>query len=195
MSGPLKRVLFVCIGNSCRSQMAEGFARAYGSDVMAVASAGLSPATRIAPDIAVTNAHNANLIDPRLVVARDQDFDLLFFRSPGAPAPQTADPSPGLDVIAYGQGADGELRVAHGVVRQIASCNGCGPEAAWFTFAGDAGPGFSGGPVLDEKGRLVGITFGYRNQGGTRLIYAYDMARVAAEAARLHALESGLKTP
>jgi arsenate reductase len=30
--------------------MAEGFARAYGSDVMAAASAGLSPATRIAPD-------------------------------------------------------------------------------------------------------------------------------------------------
>jgi hypothetical protein len=152
-------------------------------------------ATRIAPDIAVTNAHNANLIDPSLVTARDQDFDLLFFRSPGAPAPQTAAPSPGLAVIAYGQGAEGELRVAHGVVRQIASCNGCGPEAAWFTFAGDAGPGFSGGPVLDEKGRLVGITFGYRNQGGMRLIYAYDMARVAAEAARLHALESGPKTP
>jgi arsenate reductase len=46
----LKRVLFVCIGNSCRSQMAEGFARAYGSDVLIAASAGLSPATGIAPD-------------------------------------------------------------------------------------------------------------------------------------------------
>ena len=44
MSQHLKRVLFVCIGNSCRSQMAEGFARAYGSDVMAPASAGLAPA-------------------------------------------------------------------------------------------------------------------------------------------------------
>ena len=44
-----KRVLFVCIGNSCRSQMAEGFARVYGSDVMEVRSAGLSPATIIAP--------------------------------------------------------------------------------------------------------------------------------------------------
>ncbi len=50
MSRPLKRVLFVCIGNSCRSQMAEGFARAYGSDVMIPASAGLAPATGIAPD-------------------------------------------------------------------------------------------------------------------------------------------------
>jgi len=44
-----KRVLFVCIGNSCRSQMAEGFARAYGSDVMVARSASLSPATVIAP--------------------------------------------------------------------------------------------------------------------------------------------------
>jgi arsenate reductase len=43
------RVLFVCIGNSCRSQMAEGFARAYGSDVMVASSAGLSPAAIIAP--------------------------------------------------------------------------------------------------------------------------------------------------
>jgi len=44
-----KRVLFVCIGNSCRSQMAEGFARAYGADVIEAHSAGLSPATMIAP--------------------------------------------------------------------------------------------------------------------------------------------------
>src|SRR5438128_9891900 len=44
-----KRVLFVCIGNSCRSQMAEGFARAYGSDAMVARSAGLSPGTVIAP--------------------------------------------------------------------------------------------------------------------------------------------------
>jgi arsenate reductase len=44
-----KRVLFVCVGNSCRSQMAEGFARAYGSDILVAASAGVNPATLIAP--------------------------------------------------------------------------------------------------------------------------------------------------
>ena len=43
------RVLFLCIGNSCRSQMAEGFARAYGSDVMEPLSAGLFPASVVAP--------------------------------------------------------------------------------------------------------------------------------------------------
>jgi arsenate reductase len=45
----LKRVLFLCIGNSCRSQMAEGFARRYGSDVLEPASAGLAPASIIQP--------------------------------------------------------------------------------------------------------------------------------------------------
>jgi len=45
-----KRVLFLCIGNACRSQMAEAFARVYGADVMVPASAGLAPAFSIAPD-------------------------------------------------------------------------------------------------------------------------------------------------
>jgi len=44
-----KRVLFVCIGNACRSQMAEAFARAYGSDVLTVHSAGLAPAGALPP--------------------------------------------------------------------------------------------------------------------------------------------------
>lgn len=37
------RVLFVCYGNACRSQMAEGFARAYHADVIEAESAGVSP--------------------------------------------------------------------------------------------------------------------------------------------------------
>ena len=38
-----KRVLFLCIGNICRSPMAEALARHYGSDVLEVSSAGLTP--------------------------------------------------------------------------------------------------------------------------------------------------------
>ena len=49
MNQPKKKVLFVCLGNSCRSQMAEGFARTYGADVMDASSAGLSPAASISP--------------------------------------------------------------------------------------------------------------------------------------------------
>jgi arsenate reductase len=37
-------ILFVCTGNSARSQMAEGFARAYGGSRVKVLSAGLEPA-------------------------------------------------------------------------------------------------------------------------------------------------------
>ena len=50
MSDTRTRVLFVCLGNSCRSQMAEAFANRYGSDVLIAASAGLSPALCVAPD-------------------------------------------------------------------------------------------------------------------------------------------------
>lgn len=35
------RILFLCTGNSCRSQMAEGFARAFKSDVIEAYSAGI----------------------------------------------------------------------------------------------------------------------------------------------------------
>jgi arsenate reductase len=44
---PQQRVLFVCLGNACRSQMAEGFARTYGKDVMVAESAGLAPALAV----------------------------------------------------------------------------------------------------------------------------------------------------
>jgi len=43
------KVAFVCTGNSCRSQMAEGFAKYYGSDVLEIYSAGTHPAEEINP--------------------------------------------------------------------------------------------------------------------------------------------------
>jgi arsenate reductase len=46
---PKSRILFVCVGNAVRSQMAEGFARAYGFDAIYPSSAGVSPAIRIDP--------------------------------------------------------------------------------------------------------------------------------------------------
>lgn len=38
----MPRILFLCTGNSCRSQMAEGWARHLGGDGVAVRSAGLA---------------------------------------------------------------------------------------------------------------------------------------------------------
>ena len=37
------KVLFVCTGNSARSQMAEGYARAYGTEIVEALSAGMEP--------------------------------------------------------------------------------------------------------------------------------------------------------
>jgi protein-tyrosine-phosphatase len=45
----LPRVLFVCIENACRSQMAEGFARKYGADQVEAHSAGSQPAAAVNP--------------------------------------------------------------------------------------------------------------------------------------------------
>jgi arsenate reductase (thioredoxin) len=88
-----KRVLFVCIGNACRSQMAEAFARAYGSDVILPASAGLAPAVVIPAD-------TLRAMDEKNLSVRDQfpkalahmgryEFDLIVNMSghelPAAP--------------------------------------------------------------------------------------------------------------
>src|SRR4051812_46596989 len=44
-----KKVLFICIGNICRSPMAEALARKYGSDVLEPSSAGVAPALANTP--------------------------------------------------------------------------------------------------------------------------------------------------
>ena len=43
------RVLFVCVENACRSQMAAGFARAHGGDRVEAHSAGSRPAGAVNP--------------------------------------------------------------------------------------------------------------------------------------------------
>ena len=47
--GPTKLVLFVCVENSNRSQMAEAFARMHGGDGVQACSAGSRPSGRVNP--------------------------------------------------------------------------------------------------------------------------------------------------
>ncbi len=46
---PRKRVLILCTGNSCRSQMAEGFINALLGDTWSAFSAGTAPSDRVHP--------------------------------------------------------------------------------------------------------------------------------------------------
>lgn len=45
----MTKVMFLCTGNTCRSQMAEGFARRLGKDLIEAYSAGLMPAGIVHP--------------------------------------------------------------------------------------------------------------------------------------------------
>jgi len=91
VSKPRQHVLFVCIGNACRSQMAEAFARAYGRDVIDPASAGLAPLYSIpALTLEVMQERNVRLMGQRskgLHEVADQQFDLVINMS-GYPLPQ-----------------------------------------------------------------------------------------------------------
>jgi len=147
----------------------------------------------IAPHVAVTNAHNANLIPSGAILGRSEDYDLLFFRTPLADPPPIAQARAGQHVIAYGQGADGALREAQGVVRSVAArvaarCASC-PQQVAIAFDAEAGKGFSGGPVVDGSSRaVIGLVFGYRDgeaKGGGRRMFAYDIDLVLSEMRRL----------
>ncbi len=150
---------------------------------------GHGAAMTIAPNVAVTNAHNDNLVDKKKIIGRSADYDLLYFRTDRTDVPASAPPFVHEKVLAYGQGVDGSLRVAQGVVKWldqevVARCPKCPVQHA-FIFEGNAGPGFSGGPVVDAAtGKLVGIVFGFRDEdkaGIEKLMYAYDMNRVMVE--------------
>ncbi len=82
-----RRVLFVCIGNACRSQMAEAFARRYGSDVIDAASAGIAPCEMVSPVTAQLMLEKNIDLDgcqPKGFDATGTDFDLIVNMS-GSP--------------------------------------------------------------------------------------------------------------
>ena len=147
----------------------------------------------IAPNVAVTNDHNLNLVSPDTVIARSPSYDLLFFRTERPRAVKITSPRVGQTVIAYGQDGLRGRREAKGVVRELnarvlPTCDGC-PERATVTYDAEAGTGFSGGPVVDiASGGVIGITVGYLDgaaEGGGRRMYAMDLDFVMAEMRRL----------
>ncbi|MCK5529268.1 MAG: arsenate reductase ArsC [Kiritimatiellae bacterium] len=80
MPNPKLKILFLCTGNSCRSQMAEGLARAFKSDIIEAYSAGiethgLNPnAVKVMAEIEIDiSNHKSECVDDLL----DIDFDYV----------------------------------------------------------------------------------------------------------------------
>jgi protein-tyrosine-phosphatase len=77
----MKKILFVCVENAGRSQMAEAFANKYGKDKFIVSSAGNKPADKVNP--VVVEAMKEKGIDismnkPKLLTYQvAQDADLI----------------------------------------------------------------------------------------------------------------------
>jgi arsenate reductase len=87
--------MFVCIGNVCRSPMAEGFARQYGSDVLIASSAGVSPLTTVVSqtveimqekDVDISN-HIPRFYTPQESLRADIVVNMSGMQLPG-PAPK-----------------------------------------------------------------------------------------------------------
>ena len=76
------RMLFVCVGNSCRSQMAEGLARAMGGGAVMASSAGIAPAGEVASKAVQAmvelgldlSEHRPKMLDRELLDAADRVF-------------------------------------------------------------------------------------------------------------------------
>lgn len=72
---PGRGVLFLCVGNSCRSQMAEGFARRHAPPGVAVYSAGSHPAGLNATAVRVMAEAGVDISDQRSKRVDEVPFD------------------------------------------------------------------------------------------------------------------------
>jgi len=76
------RVLFVCVGNACRSQMAEGFAKHLGSDIVEAQSAGMMPVESVPAQTRKVMLEREMPIDDQfpkgVEVFRNTEFDLVI---------------------------------------------------------------------------------------------------------------------
>ncbi|MGA2308355.1 MAG: arsenate reductase ArsC [Candidatus Bathyarchaeia archaeon] len=77
----MKRILFVCVENAGRSQMAEAFANKYGKDKFIVSSAGNKPADKVNPIVVEAlkeKGIDISMNEPKLLTFQmAQDADLI----------------------------------------------------------------------------------------------------------------------
>lgn len=73
-----KLVLFVCVGNSCRSQMAEGFGNHYGQGKVVAFSAGTAPSGKVHP-LAIEAMREIGIDISRQTSKSVTEFDITQF--------------------------------------------------------------------------------------------------------------------
>lgn len=95
----MKRVHFVCIGNTCRSPMAEALANHYGNDVLEASSSGISPVNTVTRNTVLAmgemhvdvSRHVPRLYNPRAAAECDIVVNMSGFPLPGPPPKQLVD--------------------------------------------------------------------------------------------------------
>jgi protein-tyrosine-phosphatase len=77
----VKKILFVCVENAGRSQMAEAFAQKYGKDMFVVSSAGNKPAEKVNPvvvEVMKEKGIDVSMNKPKQLTAKmAMDSDLI----------------------------------------------------------------------------------------------------------------------
>jgi arsenate reductase len=136
------RILFVCVGNACRSQIAEGFAKHLGGDIVEAHSAGMMPVESVPSQTRKVMLEKDAPIDDQfpkgVEVFRNTEFDLVINMS-GIMLPKglrekerrwtVADPY-GRSDGAYRQVRDELEQLVGDLVQQVRDANGSVPAPA-----------------------------------------------------------------
>jgi arsenate reductase (thioredoxin) len=112
------KVLFLCTGNSCRSQMAEGLARHFRGDLLEASSAGTAPqilnpnAVRVMKELGIDISHH---VAKSVVDLGDERFDLVI--TVCGDAQENCPVWPGRGITVH-QGFDDPPRLARGAATE-----------------------------------------------------------------------------
>lgn len=91
MNGKKTKILFICVENSCRSQMAEGFAKKFGGGKVEAFSAGSRPSGHVNSDaIAVMKEVGLDISEQRSKGFSDlpyKEFDIIVTMGCGDACP------------------------------------------------------------------------------------------------------------
>lgn len=155
-------------------------------------------AVAIAPDLLVTNRHvvqgadrlEVNTWDGRSltveVAAAAMSHDIAVARVPAGLSEVAkvaeGDPEPGDRVIVAGYPEGGALIVREGEVLRRTQDELFGAPAGAIAIAVEVAPGNSGGPVLDPRGRVVGVLYAASSSGDVGFAVPVSALREALEA-------------